>query len=577
MNYLNNHRRPANPPREEFKVFLTGLSNKMTKKSLLQFFKRNFPSTTNIIMKTQKKGKGRRRTNTKKIAGFAFVVLTSRRKYNHILSEGRVFFKGRVIRAEPYLENSELQKHKEDLKMKRVFISRIPIEMSDDELSDLLQTIGPVDHAYTVKDSEDNTPRGFGYANFSTKNDAYQAVRLGKLFSTKYQTEIFLELVRGKRDRGTGGDGTPTGSNGFGVSQDGKYLENQRKSTGSSYGGYGSYHQGQRSLNSFEKGSRGYPDGRQTAEKLGERRTADSIIPTNAQSYRGQPTSHRTEAHYGEYKESNQYGVVFRQDSRLRNYPQKETPRGLPDRDGHQFGSEVLNSSSSQRDQVSVSKGLGTLKSILMGGAKWVEGGAGSEDRGGRRPGQDPSQRSQRRPGVGEPLPHRFKNDPQNGHYLRMMENNKQKVISNTNIHPQNYSNYPTGSNDLDGSGHQCSVNTKHNGATRPYQRGMGLSKWQSFNQRGNNSDTVGFSPTQTSNKQPSNSNLLSNLQPFQPGLDNQSGSQENFPVFFKHEKIFFSEFTQLFDHTPRNIRMNSSSTQRPHRAFNRLSNVRNF
>ena len=185
----------ANPLPPKMKVFVTGLSSEMTRRGLTGFFKSMFPSTTNFT--SQCLGSKKR-----KISGFGFLVLRSKKDVEAVLKQRMFFYKGRNIKAEPYLRSKGLQRHKESLEKKRVFVGRIPAEMESDDLQAALEDlIGPVERAYVVSEYKNSKKRhkGFGYAVFLEAEVAEKALEMGKLFLEDFEVELNLEKPKGKK------------------------------------------------------------------------------------------------------------------------------------------------------------------------------------------------------------------------------------------------------------------------------------------------------------------------------------------------------------------------------------------
>ena len=178
----------------KLKVFITGLSSQMTRRGLMDYFRSIYPSTINFNSQCL----GSKHT---KISGFGFLVLGSERDFKAALARRLFFYKGRNLKAEPYLRNKGLEKHKESMERKRVFVGRIPAAMNSDDLWSALEAhIGPVERAYVVSDYQcsENRHKGFGYASFSTPELAAKALKRGKLYLEVFKTELNFEKPQGK-------------------------------------------------------------------------------------------------------------------------------------------------------------------------------------------------------------------------------------------------------------------------------------------------------------------------------------------------------------------------------------------
>ena len=179
--------RPANQ-----KVFITGISNSMSRESLLKYFCRLYPSVTNFMLKTSK-------SRNQKIPGFGFLVLTDPEDLEDLLSIKKFYFKGRYLRAEPYLKDCKLREHQHDLHKRRVFVGKIPETMGDRELKGILEVeVGSIESAYIVSDFKTGVSKSFGYATFKSQKDAQKAIRMGMIQLEGSKGRLRFERVRGK-------------------------------------------------------------------------------------------------------------------------------------------------------------------------------------------------------------------------------------------------------------------------------------------------------------------------------------------------------------------------------------------
>ena len=180
---------------KRFKAFITGLSYKMTRMGVIDYFKSFYPSTINFVAK-------RFGNSTKKISGFGFLILSSEEELNNLLERKLFSFKGRNLKAEPYLNDQEvLNRHKKHLESRRVFVGKIPQSMNSDVLwSALEEGIGPVESAYVVSNlgKKNKKHKGFGYVIFTTPELAKSALNAKSLYLEKFRSSLNFEKPRGK-------------------------------------------------------------------------------------------------------------------------------------------------------------------------------------------------------------------------------------------------------------------------------------------------------------------------------------------------------------------------------------------
>ena len=170
---------------QPYKVFLTGLSYQITPKILKNFFKRRFPSTLGVEMRNQNRKTG-------KISGFAFLTLTLESEYQTILKQKTFQLFGRKFFATQFLSGKDLQKKKQQIKKRRVFLTGIPHYISDSDLKDLLESeFGRMEYAFMIEGTAGlQKSTGYGYACFDQFSDAQNAVKVGKLAFKGFKIKI---------------------------------------------------------------------------------------------------------------------------------------------------------------------------------------------------------------------------------------------------------------------------------------------------------------------------------------------------------------------------------------------------
>ena len=180
----------------KMKVFITGLSAQMTRRGLLYYFKSLYPSTAHFSAQFIAK--------KKKIPGFGFLVLRSKGDVEAVLKRRLFYYKGRYLKAEPCHKNEGLEKFKEDLERRRVFVGRIPDSMTSEDLWAVLEEeLGPIESAYVVSGSKNTKKRhkGFGNAIFKSEESAKRGLMLGRVFVSDFMTEINIEKAKGKKGK----------------------------------------------------------------------------------------------------------------------------------------------------------------------------------------------------------------------------------------------------------------------------------------------------------------------------------------------------------------------------------------
>ena len=166
----------------------------------MDYFKTVYPSTLDFAAR-------RLGSSHKKIPGFGFLMLASEDEAKDALKRRLFYYKGRHLKAEPYLRDAGLQKHKEDLERKRVFVGHIPATMNSQDLwRTLEEEVGPVESAYIVSSPSNSSKRhrGFGYVIFGSHDIATEAIKTGKLYVESFMVQLHFERAKGKRSQGGG-------------------------------------------------------------------------------------------------------------------------------------------------------------------------------------------------------------------------------------------------------------------------------------------------------------------------------------------------------------------------------------
>ena len=190
---------PQSDPDNVHKVFIAGLGKTMRPKQVKRYFKYLYPSTLEFRARTTF-GKGSKRRAT----GYGFLVLSDPEEAKKVLETKSFLYRGRYLRAEPYLEKESLKKHQDKLGQKRVFIGRIPAKLTDEDLKELLERVlGPVETCYIVRGVRASTQKQFGYAVFRSTEDAKRAFEMAELESEPGGGVMLLQKVKGKDSSGS--------------------------------------------------------------------------------------------------------------------------------------------------------------------------------------------------------------------------------------------------------------------------------------------------------------------------------------------------------------------------------------
>ena len=99
----------------------------------------------------------------------------------------------------------------------KLFIGNLSFQATEEDLRELLQQAGTVESVRIVTDQFTGRPRGFGFVEMSTKEEATKAIEMlnGRLFRDR---NLVVDEARPQPQRGTGGPrgdrGPPRGPGG---------------------------------------------------------------------------------------------------------------------------------------------------------------------------------------------------------------------------------------------------------------------------------------------------------------------------------------------------------------------------
>lgn len=177
------------------KIFLVGLSVDFTKREVINYLSSTF-ETKNFFLEMKIK------RNSKNV-GWAVLHVKSRTLYEKILNKGSFELKGKSFFAKKYMDGNELQRFKEELHMRRIFVKGLPDSINDKEFREFFEVFGDLEDAYTIKDEscKERSSRslGYGFLIFKRIEDALEIVKLNEIEIDGYLVKI--EKYRSKQQR----------------------------------------------------------------------------------------------------------------------------------------------------------------------------------------------------------------------------------------------------------------------------------------------------------------------------------------------------------------------------------------
>ena len=168
------------------KIFLRGISTKMTQTALRSFFQAEYPSEPlEVEMKERDRFDG-------KIAGCAFLTVTHEKTYNTILRKKHYTLFGREFYAVPCLEGEDLVRFRKELLRRRVFVVGLPPDFNNQKLKICLEErFGGVEDAFVSGFSKNVKKKvKYGYAVFQNFSTAEEAIKVNTLVIRDYRVKI---------------------------------------------------------------------------------------------------------------------------------------------------------------------------------------------------------------------------------------------------------------------------------------------------------------------------------------------------------------------------------------------------
>ena len=161
------------PPRTIFKVFLTGIAVDFDKRELTQFFRSQYPSVIRVDLLKQKEHPELNR-------GFGFIELLNREEQQAILRQENFRFSGRLFSAKEHKKGKDLEKYKDAVERRRLFVCNVNLEVTDKELKTFFSEYAFIENAYLVNRKQYGASRqasaqprsGFGYVVVRYHEDA---------------------------------------------------------------------------------------------------------------------------------------------------------------------------------------------------------------------------------------------------------------------------------------------------------------------------------------------------------------------------------------------------------------------
>lgn len=89
---------------------------------------------------------------------------------------------GRLVTCRAYLKGESLKHLQVDKSSKKLYISSLPVETQNADITEAFSKFGNIESGYTLKEADSDLSKGFGFVTFETKEAADLAIEAnGKL------------------------------------------------------------------------------------------------------------------------------------------------------------------------------------------------------------------------------------------------------------------------------------------------------------------------------------------------------------------------------------------------------------
>lgn len=162
----------------KYMVFIGGLQYSATEKTLYNYFQKFGKVLESQIARNH-------RNNTSK--GFGFIEFAEKKSLDLVLSNPEHLIEGRYVDCQSAHKDQSRKKKKQNLKDRRVFVSDLSPNASNELLSSHFSKFGALRSAYVIKDPETSLCKGYGFVLFEEENSAVLA---SKISSQKIRGEV---------------------------------------------------------------------------------------------------------------------------------------------------------------------------------------------------------------------------------------------------------------------------------------------------------------------------------------------------------------------------------------------------
>jgi RNA recognition motif-containing protein len=128
---------PSQNDEDMLTIFIGSLPGEITHREILSYFVRFHPSIK-VFLKFKTNGI---------CAGYGVAKLQDQQAYNQIC-QTKHLFNGRLIECRPYYSSKTFGKYQQEFQGCRVYVTKIPMSMTNQQLTALFESVGPIIKAY---------------------------------------------------------------------------------------------------------------------------------------------------------------------------------------------------------------------------------------------------------------------------------------------------------------------------------------------------------------------------------------------------------------------------------------------
>ena len=162
----NRNNSKSNQNLQKFQLFIGGISIDIKREELENYFSK-FGKINNIEIPIDKKtGRGK---------GFAHIYFENKNSIDNILKKEHIF-DNKTIQVEKGLSKQEQKKKLKNYSKYKIYVAKLPKNLTEEEFTEYFRTFGKVKRAYIVFDNITRKSRGFGYVEFFNKESASKAL-----------------------------------------------------------------------------------------------------------------------------------------------------------------------------------------------------------------------------------------------------------------------------------------------------------------------------------------------------------------------------------------------------------------